>query len=58
MLILQFIALYDVRNDFDEVIERIPMCMTGIFYFIHFCTLVTKTSHVSIFHQNFFMRTI
>ncbi|XP_033217056.1 odorant receptor 85b-like isoform X2 [Belonocnema kinseyi] len=46
MLILQFAALYDVRNDFDAVIERIPMCMTGVFYFINFCTLVTKTTNM------------
>ncbi|XP_033217282.1 odorant receptor 82a-like [Belonocnema kinseyi] len=38
------IALYDVRNDFDAVIERVPMFMTGVFYFINFFTLVSQST--------------
>ncbi|XP_033218369.1 odorant receptor 82a-like [Belonocnema kinseyi] len=41
---MDIIALYDVRHDFDAVIERIPMVMTGIFYFINFSTMVFQTS--------------
>ena len=53
--IQQFIALYDTSDDFDAIIERVPMCMTGVFYFINFLTLVSQTSKVRNFRPFIFV---